>query len=85
MGISKSQRINLAIILILTALGFMFWLFCPFSLWSILRLVGCPVNFWAMTESLSTAVTAAAVLSAGFIAYRELKSQDMDRYIEVAY
>jgi hypothetical protein len=46
--------------------------------------IGNPVDFWAMTESLSTAVAAATVLSAGFIAYRELKSHDINRYIEVA-
>jgi hypothetical protein len=79
-----TQRFNLVIIFILTAIGFFLWVVGLLSLWLILRMLGIWVDYWAMTEALSTAVAAAAVLSAGFIAYRELKAQDISRYIEVA-
>ncbi len=49
-------------------------------------LIGRHVNpeFWAMVEALSTAVAAAAVVSAGYIAYRELSEGANSRYIEVS-
>ena len=84
MGLKKPHRSNLFIIVILTALGFLFWIGGPFIFWLILKFLGAVIDFWAMVESLSTAVAAAAGLSAGFIAYRELRAQDISRYIEVA-
>jgi len=81
---THSQRLNLVIIFLLTAGGFVIWLMGLFFIWGILRLFDPDTDFWAMTEALSTAVAAAAVLSAGFVAYRELKAQDISRYIEVA-
>jgi len=46
--------------------------------------MGTTTNFWAMIEALSTAVAAAAVLSAGFVAYRELSEAASSRHMEVA-
>jgi hypothetical protein len=80
----STQRLNLVIIFVLTAAGFLLWVSGLLFLWLFLRMLGIGVNYWAMTEALSTAVAASAVLSAGFIAYRELKAQDISRYIEVA-
>ena len=84
MGLKKPHRSNLIIIFIITALGFLFWIGGLFIFWLLLNLFGATVDFWAMVKSLSTAVAAATVLSAGFIAYRELRAQDISRYIEVA-
>ena len=83
MGLKKPYRSNLFIIVILTALGFLFWIGGLFIFWLILKFLGTVIDFWVMVESLSTAVAAAAVLSAGFIAYRELRAQDISRYIQM--
>jgi hypothetical protein len=80
----KLQRAELAIIFLLTGVGFILWTGCLGILWLLFKVIGLSVDYWAMTESLSTAVAAAAVLSAGFIAYREIKIQDISRHIEVA-
>ncbi len=79
-----SGRLTLVVIVASTVVGFFLWLLALFSLWLFLRVVGIPVNFWAMTEALSTAVAAAAVLGAGFVAYRELSEVASSRYMEVA-
>jgi hypothetical protein len=84
MGQIKTHRTNLAIIIIITAFGFLFWIGGLFVLWLFLKSTPIATDFWAMTEALSTAVAASAVLSAGFIAYRELRAQDISRYIEIA-
>lgn len=79
-----SGRLTLIVIVASTVIGFFLWLTGLFSLWLFLRTVGISVNFWAMTEALSTAVAAAAVLGAGFVAYRELAEIASSRYMEVA-
>jgi len=79
-----SGRLTLVVIVASTVVGFFLWLLALFSLWLLLRVVGISVNFWAMTEALSTAVAAAAVLGAGFVAYRELSEVASSRYMEVA-
>jgi hypothetical protein len=43
------------------------------SLWSVLHARGGSSSLWAMTEALATAVTAATVIGAGLLAYRELE------------
>ncbi len=68
----------------LTATGFAAWLILLYLLWLVLDSPGSPVDYWAMTESLSTAVAAAAVLGAGYIAYRELAEISSSRHMEVA-
>jgi hypothetical protein len=68
----------------LTVVGFVAWLFVLVLLWFGLRRIGFEVDFWAMTESLSTAVGAATVFGAGFVAYRELSEIADSRHMEVA-
>lgn len=68
----------------LTAAGWVVWLGLLYLLWRVLDSPGYPVDYWAMTESLSTAVAAAAVLGAGYIAYRELAEISSSRHMEVA-
>jgi hypothetical protein len=84
MNANWSGRLTLIAIVASTVIGFFFWLFGLFSLWLFLQSVGISADFWAMTEALSTAVTAAAVLGAGFVAYRELAEVASSRYMEVA-
>jgi hypothetical protein len=84
MKTTSSKRTDLLIILLLTTFGFLFWIGALFSLWFSLILIGVRVDFLAMTEALSTAVATAGLLSAGFIAYREIKAQDISRHIEIA-
>ena len=79
-----SQRLTLVVILAITALGFLCWLGGLLFVWLVLRAVDVSTDLWAMTEALSTAVAAAAVLGAGFIAYRELSELATSRQMEVA-
>lgn len=67
-----------------TAGGFLVWVAGLFVIWVVLRLAGISTSFWAMTEALSTAVAAAAVLGAGYVAYRELDEIANSRHMEVA-
>jgi hypothetical protein len=78
-----SQRLTLVLIVATTAIGFFCWLVLLFFVWLCLRALGVSTNFWAMTEALSTAVAAAAVLGAGFVAYRELNELACSRQMEV--
>jgi hypothetical protein len=47
-------------------------------------MVGFSTDFWAMTEALSAAVTAAAVLGTALVAYRELCELASSRHLSVA-
>jgi len=84
MNTKWSRYRTLVGILAITTVGFLGWLAILLLVWSFLRASGVSSNFWAMTEALSTAVAAAAVLSAGFIAFRELNELDINRHIQVA-
>jgi hypothetical protein len=79
-----SQRMTLIAIFALTAAGFVAWMVVLLFVWFSLLALGLTTNFWAMTEALSTAVAAAAVLGAGFVAYRELSEVASSRHMEVA-
>jgi hypothetical protein len=79
-----SRRRTLIVIVAVTAVGFLVWLTGLFVAWRLLKAVGVDTDFWAMTEALSTAVAAATVLGAGYVAYRELSEVSSSRYLEVA-
>jgi hypothetical protein len=79
-----SGRLTLIAILVATAAGFVLWIGFLFFAWLVLRAAGTSTSFWAMTEALSTAVAAAAVLGAGIVAYRELTEVSSSRHMEVA-
>lgn len=72
------------LILGLTALGFIIWMAFQILVWWGLRLIGLPTDLWAMVEALSTAVTVAALISGGYVAYRELDELSNSRYIDVS-
>jgi hypothetical protein len=71
------------LIVLITASAFILWLSLLLLLWWSLRSFGFPYDLWAIIESLSTALAAAAVFTAGFIAYRELSEISNSRYMEV--
>jgi hypothetical protein len=71
-------------IILITGAGFLLWLGGLYLFWRLLQSRGAALDFWAMTEALSTAVAAAAVLGAGYVAYRELSEISSSRHMEVA-
>ena len=79
-----SRRQTFFVILAVSAAGFLLWLAALWGLWLVLRAAGVTTDFWAMTEALSTAVAAATVLGAGYVAYRELSEVSSSRHMEVA-
>ncbi len=78
-------RQMLFIIFIMTALGFSVWVGLLYVVWRLLPGIGWTnVDFFAMISALSTAVAAAGVFAAGYVAYRELSEVANSRYMEVA-
>ena len=75
---------TLILFVVIMVFGFGLWILALLLFWLGLRSLGVQTDFWAMTEALSTAVAAAAVLSAGFVAYRELSEAASSRHMEVA-
>jgi hypothetical protein len=84
MGDSWSGRRTLVAMFASTAVGFLLWLLLLGAVWWVLDRVGVEVNYWGMTEALSAAVTAAAVIGGGLVAYRQLAEGANSRYLEVA-
>jgi hypothetical protein len=83
-GKNWDTRRTFMLIIGATAAGFASWVGGLFLVWIALRLLGVSTSFWAMTEALSTAVAAAAVLGAGYVAYRELDEIANSRHLDVA-
>jgi hypothetical protein len=84
MDVNRSSRNTLLLIILVTSGAFILWLVVQLLLWAILKSAGASPDLWAMIEALSTALGAAAVFTAGFIAYRELSEISNTRYMEVA-
>jgi hypothetical protein len=78
------ERHPLTVFLSITALGLFLWVVGLFVLWLFVRILGLNTGLWAMIEALSTAITAAAVLGAGFVASRELRELGNSRHLEIA-
>jgi len=79
-----SGRKTLLVIAASTALGFLFWQFCLFLLWLFLEALGLSVDYWNMTQGLSSAAAVAALIGGGIIAYRELTEASSGRHVQVA-
>lgn len=79
-----SGRRTLALVLVLSAVGFLAGILALLLLWGGLRLFGFGTDFWAMTEALATAAAAATVLGGGILAYRELSEASSSRHLAVA-
>jgi hypothetical protein len=84
MSFELSRRQTFFVIVAVSTAGFLLWLLALGILWFIFRALGIVADFWAMTEALSTAVAAATVLGAGYVAYRELSEVSSSRHMEVA-
>jgi hypothetical protein len=78
-----SRRKDLVLIVASTVLGSLVWLSLLVLLWRFLQARGFPADLWALIESVSTAVAAAAVFSAAFVAYRELAESASSRHLEI--
>ena len=72
------------VILLATIVAFVVWFLFLVLLWLLLRGFGATVDFWTMVASVSTAVAAAAIVGAGYVAYREINELDISRHIHVA-
>jgi hypothetical protein len=81
---SSSERSIILTILAITAVGFLIWVGAIFFIWLLMQVVGLSANFFSMISALSTALAAAAVFGAGFIAIRELAEMTSSRHMEVA-
>ena len=84
MNSNWSGRRTLAVVAICIALGLAIGLLMILSIWGVLRAHGATSSYWVMTEALATAVTAATVIGAGFLAYRELDEASSSRHLAVA-
>lgn len=81
---SLEGRSALLVFAAVTVGALVLWSVLLFSLWGVLSLAGLSVELRTLAEALSTAVTAATVLSAAYVAYRELSELSAARHIEVA-
>lgn len=72
------------IVLLLTGLGFVLWVGGNLVLWLALRVGGAQTDYWTILGTLSNGVTAAALLSGAFVAYRQLSEVANARHLEVA-
>ena len=84
MSTTWSGYLTLIFFIALAVFGFILWVGGLFVFWLLLHIVGITTDFWTMTEALSTAVAAAAILSAGFVAHRELTEAASSRHMDVA-
>jgi hypothetical protein len=83
MNTNRPSIATFLLIVLITAGAFILWLSLLLLLWWILKALGSSFDLWAIIESLSTALAAAAVFTAGFIAFRELSEISNSRYMEV--
>lgn len=84
MNTNTSERTIIILFILITAAGFLLWVGVILLAWLLLQVLGLSVDIFGMIGALSTALAAAAVFSAGFIAYRELSEMTSTRHIEVA-
>jgi hypothetical protein len=81
---NKKAHINTFVLIIaLSLVGFVLWLLALYLLWSFLNARGIPADFFTLVESLSTALAAAALISGGFVAYKELSEVSNSRHLDI--
>lgn len=78
-----TKRQDLVLIVSSTLLGTLLWLGLLVLIWRTLQASGVKGDLWTFIEAVSTAVAAAAVFSAGFVAYRELSEVARSRHMEI--
>lgn len=84
MNIKRSGLITLGLFFAITAISFFLWIIGITLVWGILKLLNITIDLTLMIEALSTALAAAAVFGAGFIAYRELSEVLNNRHMDIA-
>ena len=88
MNIKSSGLLTVIIFLGISIVSCLCLVFGSTGIWGILTAFKLPTNFISglMTtiEAIATAVAAAAVFGAGYIAYQEIKENSKSRHIEVA-
>lgn len=81
---ARKNKLILVSFVFITLLGFIGWVGFLYLIWLWLTSHQVSVDYWVMVQSLSGAVTAAAVFSAGFIAYKELSEVAASRHMDIA-
>ena len=84
MNTKWSGLLTIAIFLTITFGVFIAWILSLLYLWPVLKSFDVQANLVTAIEALSTALAAAAVFGAGFIAYRELSEAANSRYMDIA-
>ncbi len=79
-----SHYSTLLLFLGIVVFGLFFGLIGLVLFWGTLELFQIHADFWLMTEAIGTAVTAAGVFGAAFVAHRELSEVSSTRHMEVA-
>ena len=79
-----SGILPILIFVMITIIVFISWVLGLMYLWPTLKNVDSQANLMGTIEALSTALAAAAVFGAGFIAYRELSEVANSRYMDIA-
>ena len=80
---TSSERSVMILIALITAVSFTILVGGIFIVWLLIRALGFSADLFNMISAISTALAAAAVFSAGFIAYRELSELTSSRHMEV--
>ena len=80
---TSSERSVMILIALITAVSFTILVGGIFFVWLLIRALGFSADLFNMISAISTALAAAAVFSAGFIAYRELSELTSSRHMEV--
>ncbi len=76
--------ITMVLFFIITAIGFLFWVIGLAFIWPFLKHLNFTTELMVTIEAFSTALAAAAVFGAGFLAYRELSEVSNSRYMDIA-
>jgi hypothetical protein len=79
-----TRRQALFNVILITVVGFILWLSLIYLVYLWLKGQDQSVNYFEMAASLSTALAAAAVFGAGYVAYRELDEISASRHLDVA-
>lgn len=84
MKLRSHESMTLALFLAITIGCFLLWILGLSILAFLLKSLGFQIDVFAMIESLSIALAAAAAFGAGFIAYRELSEVAASRHMDIA-
>jgi hypothetical protein len=77
------EKFTLKNYFIVLLVGFVVWILITIGIWFGSKTLGLGDDIWSIIESLSTAITAAAILGAGLVAYHELREANRSRYLSI--